>query len=1282
MKDQPKSDAPAPAGLSARPAEAPAATAPQDPMDTDAPEAAAHVAETAAGAQAQGASAGTDDAAPGTAIRSPTPPQLPTQQKEQEEGQAPPMEAPERASILKPKSDAGALQRESAASASETPGVTPMETPRDAEFLAKRDALVEKALHPGAAAAAAASEQQASAAAETQAQAPAATEPQEQAQATATEDHTAFKAEARRHSVPVLDVTSLPPTSEGVQAAVSQAQPPSRAPAGLVERSAAMLSPISTAKPVSPLEALAELAASSAPSALRPTDRSAAAPSASVAAAARETTYARGSEERLLASSGSPTDQLPVRKPSFTPLPGRPDLPSDDVEMGDASTSAMADAAAESEDEQTEEQLEQQREEALALAVQARTLQLMANNARTVDPTRDVLRANRAVANRTRGEMEFDSSYPHVYVEMGPLWVQPDDTDAAVIKRRIWQIESAKAKRMEAKVEHLKTRYKTLDADWKVHCEHLDRWNERKERRSVAPTGTGTPAAFEEPAPPLPPLSGRANRRGMNTGIGFGDAVRSEAEFLEILASLESADMQDPNMRAARTTATVPDMLLNPDSSRPLRNEYEDDNGYVADPEAFYLDDFDPDFWSDDEKATFLRKYALYPKQFGKIANFLQNKSTQQCVVFYYSTKKLSNFDYKGLAAARNKERKRKVRPKPKKAKGSALMADLASTKLDELDDVADEMDAPEPSTLPSSSRRKPSMTAGPSRARIEQEDDETPAAAAATPASKKRRATVDEQGEGSRSNKSRKKKKQQQKEAPAEDTSMVLADQPTSGLDDLAAAAALGVLASGVNEVAPSTAEVTPDTTMNEGAEEGKKRSRSSTSSYWSVAERNYFLQTLAVQGKNWSAIAEGMNNKSAAQARNFFTRNHADRDFAEAVKLAQQNAGLPEQERLEAAEAMLKRQAARATAEAAIQPDPLNPPIVPSSRPRMGAFLDDVVSRKERQLEQAVQRRAEEAAAAAAAAAAEDRPSPSARGFGISSLLNDPLPQAPPNKDDAARRPRTASGGGEDTDEEPEPSQYRPIPVATDIPSVRYPDEDAPEQTRRQDTADRYRSLVSALSRPEAQSRDGLTTHVAEKRAYSASPSYPTVASNGHIDGRSPSAERPSSASAAGYSRFSSSREDHEVKRASLPRISPPRLSSGLPTISSLGARRPTIASSPSFLPKYTSLGAGGPLDPQRALVGGSVHDSNVSPYQRPFPASTSPGADSLARSSLQLPPLPSSFAGVTSKHRSPSPLTPGGGSSSGGGERRLSSSAAPSLPAPSSDRHQQYQPRRSYD
>ncbi|EED92588.1 MYB DNA binding protein/ transcription factor-like protein, partial [Thalassiosira pseudonana CCMP1335] len=44
--------------------------------------------------------------------------------------------------------------------------------------------------------------------------------------------------------------------------------------------------------------------------------------------------------------------------------------------------------------------------------------------------------------------------------------------------------------------------------------------------------------------------------------------------------------------------------------------------------------------WSDMEKCIFLDRFLHHPKDFRKIASFLKNKTTKDCIQFYYDSKK------------------------------------------------------------------------------------------------------------------------------------------------------------------------------------------------------------------------------------------------------------------------------------------------------------------------------------------------------------------------------------------------------------------------------------------------------------------------------------------------------------------------------------------------------------------------------------------------------------------------------------------------------------------
>ena len=396
---------------------------------------------------------------------------------------------------------------------------------------------------------------------------------------------------------------------------------------------------------------------------------------------------------------------------------------------------------------------------------------------------------------------------------------------------------SAEKQRAEraAKVAALKAEYRALNAAWKKYCEHLDKVYERREMQRRASVSGHEEEPANAQSALATPLAARTSRRG--AGAGFGDAVRSEAEFLEILASLENAEMQDPVTRAARTAATAPDMAVRVAGDLPLIDH---DNGYVADPVDFYFGGYDPDVWSDEEQAIFTKRYALYPKQFGRIARGLPHKTMQQCVAFYYLHKHLPGNNFKALST-RSRERKRKSKTRPKKAKGSALMADMAGPEEPEAD-----------------------------------EEEKTP----------KRRLDEDKKTPGAKRPRTKPRTPEAAEPAPAQ------AEER-----DLAAAEALEALAG----IAPAPKKRPRPRPKRDENEEPKSRSRGP---HWSMTERAEFLRLLALHGKDWVALATAFPAKTAAQTRNFFARHASESShFQAAAALAVENVALPYEKRSAAA-------------------------------------------------------------------------------------------------------------------------------------------------------------------------------------------------------------------------------------------------------------------------------------------------------------------------------------------------------------------------------------------
>ncbi|WOO76655.1 putative protein [Vanrija pseudolonga] len=230
---------------------------------------------------------------------------------------------------------------------------------------------------------------------------------------------------------------------------------------------------------------------------------------------------------------------------------------------------------------------------------------------------------------------------------------------------------------LKEKVTYLQEEYLELDQLWAEHREMLDKTMEKRgpppaDLYAVPGSVLPPPTPGIVPATPIaeePSYSGRSNRRR-----GVGDAVATEAEYQAILAGLADSAAKDPTHRATKTAATIPDMIL--DKERDFR--YEDENNRVDDPLAFYNFAGNAEaIWTEEEREKFLRRYLQYPKLFGKIAEGLPNKTAGDCVLYYYRTKYEN--DYKTLLATRRGAKARRAAVAKKKS--SALMADLERNK-------------------------------------------------------------------------------------------------------------------------------------------------------------------------------------------------------------------------------------------------------------------------------------------------------------------------------------------------------------------------------------------------------------------------------------------------------------------------------------------------------------------------------------------------------------------------------------------------------------------------
>lgn len=141
-----------------------------------------------------------------------------------------------------------------------------------------------------------------------------------------------------------------------------------------------------------------------------------------------------------------------------------------------------------------------------------------------------------------------------------------------------------------------------------------------------------------------------------------GDSVRTEAEFLEILANLEREnEKKDPLYKAEKLAAKIPEMITNP-----LERDsymYLDCNNLIGDKGQWCKQRFkEVDNFTQKEHDAFCEFFSLHPKKFGRISALMGGLRTRgDCVNHYYRTKKTTN--YKQLVATKSKRKlKRKMK--------------------------------------------------------------------------------------------------------------------------------------------------------------------------------------------------------------------------------------------------------------------------------------------------------------------------------------------------------------------------------------------------------------------------------------------------------------------------------------------------------------------------------------------------------------------------------------------------------------------------------------------
>lgn len=216
-----------------------------------------------------------------------------------------------------------------------------------------------------------------------------------------------------------------------------------------------------------------------------------------------------------------------------------------------------------------------------------------------------------------------------------PLYNQPNDAEICrdVITRHhtfrarlLLHFRKIKLERMTRSIS-LSERYGQLSCDWRMRVEKIESSAKRKAKEAK------NRELFEKVFPEL-----RKQREDKERFNRVGARVKSEADMEEIMDNLHEQEVEEKKMRSY---AVIPPLMLD---QRQRRCIFVNENGALIDMETDFKERQNFNVWTSGEKEIFKEKFLQHPKNFGAIAASLDRKSAQDCVRYYYLSKKTENY--------------------------------------------------------------------------------------------------------------------------------------------------------------------------------------------------------------------------------------------------------------------------------------------------------------------------------------------------------------------------------------------------------------------------------------------------------------------------------------------------------------------------------------------------------------------------------------------------------------------------------------------------------------
>lgn len=198
----------------------------------------------------------------------------------------------------------------------------------------------------------------------------------------------------------------------------------------------------------------------------------------------------------------------------------------------------------------------------------------------------------------------------------------------------------------------------------KFESEHYDQayrqWQksiEKEERSILAKDITTYRETFEKTFPELRKAREDKEKKQSTQNANDSSSSSNEQQITTNSNTIEQENEEETDEKMRKSSVIPPIMY----DSWQRKHQYFNQNALVReDPASFYKEHTKMPYWSPEEKQIFIEKFTQSPKNFGYISSFLENKTTEQCVQFYYMTKKSEN--YKNLLRKQSQANKRKTK--------------------------------------------------------------------------------------------------------------------------------------------------------------------------------------------------------------------------------------------------------------------------------------------------------------------------------------------------------------------------------------------------------------------------------------------------------------------------------------------------------------------------------------------------------------------------------------------------------------------------------------------